>query len=485
MGRSFVQLFIAFLIIGGCLLSWIGPVQPPKRLALVEQRDKIVVLTRLGASTYYQSNKGPEGIEYELVKRFAERLGVKLVMAVADDLDELRVQLETGAADFAATGIMATPLRKERFAFSDSYLQVRPQLIYRTGTRRPDGLAETVGGSLAVLAGTRAEWLLSQRRAEIPELRWIALSNATSEDMLYRVWNRRADYAVVNSNEFNLSQHFYPELRVAGSIGEAQGLAWMFRRDGDTSLLEAANEFLAELRGSGELDQLIEHYYGHIDKFDYVGTRVFLRHITERLPQYRQVFREAAEKYQLDWRLLAAIGYQESHWNPEAKSPTGVRGMMMLTLPTAQAIGVDDRLDAAQSILGGAAYLKRMLWRIPREIQEPERTWFALAAYNIGMGHLVDAQRITRMQNADPGSWTAVRKRLPLLAQKKWHKRVKHGYARGWQPVHYVAKIRKYYRLLVRITEPAILDPERLKADKALLEGRSPFYLGGAAQSLY
>ncbi|MCO6441920.1 MAG: membrane-bound lytic murein transglycosylase MltF [Nitrococcus mobilis] len=485
MGRSFAQLFITLLILGACLLSRFGEVHVPDRLQRVQQRDKLVVLTRLGASTYYQSNEGPEGIEYDLAKRFADRLGVQLMMALADDLDRLGVQLETGMADLAAMGTTATPWRRKRFAFATPYLHVRPQLVYRAGSRRPGGLASTVSGSLAVLAGTRPEWLLSRRQADIPQLRWTALTRATSEDLLYRVWSRRIDYAVVNSNEFTLSQHFYPELRVAGNIGKPQGVAWMFRRDGDTSLLDAANRFFADLRRSGELDQLIEHYYGHLDKFDYVGTRVFIRHITDRLPLYRQAFQEAAQKYQLDWRLLAAIGYQESHWNPEAKSPTGVRGMMMLTQPTARALGVDDRLDAGQSIFGGAAYLKRMLLRIPEQMAEPERTWFALAAYNIGYGHLVDAQTITEMQAADPESWAAVRKRLPLLAQKKWYKRVKYGYARGWQPVRYVENVRKYYRLLVRITEPAILDPKHIEADKALLESRSPFYLEGAAQSLY
>lgn len=473
------------LILSVFLLSRFARMQPPDRLQLVQQRGELVVLTRLGASTYYQTNKGPRGLEYDLAKRFADRLGVKLVMAVADDLDELSAQLETGAADLAATGITATPRRRQRFAFATPYLQVQPELIYRAGSARPNGLSDTVGGSLAVLAGTRPEWLLSRRHADLPQLHWKAISEATSEDLLYRVWSRRVNYAVVNSNEFILSQHFYPELRVAADIGKPAGLAWMFRRDGDTSLLDAANRFFADLRASGELGQLIDKYYGHLDAFDYVGTRRFVRHITDRLPRYRQAFQEAAQKYQLDWRLLAAIGYQESHWDPDAISPTGVRGMMMLTRPTARHIGVEDRRDAEQSILGGAAYLERMISRVSAKIPEPDRTWFALAAYNVGFGHVRDAQSITELQSADPDSWAAVEKRLPLLAQKKWYKQVQYGYARGWQPVRYVENIRKYYRLLVRITEPAILDPKRFEAGKALLERNSPFYLSSAAQSLY
>ncbi|MDN5871717.1 MAG: membrane-bound lytic murein transglycosylase MltF [Nitrococcus sp.] len=485
MGRLFTQLFIVSLILGVCLLSWFGKVEPPDRLQLVKQRDKLVVLTRFGASTFYRSKEGPGGLEYDLAKRFADRLDVELVMAIAGDLDKLKLRLETGAADLAATGMTATPLRRKRFAFATPYLQVRPQLIYRAGSTRPDGLADTRAGSLAVLAGTRQEWLLSRRRADIRRLRWTTLSDATTEDLLYRVWSRRVDYALVASNKFILSRNFYPELRVAKAIAKPQGLAWMFRRDGDTSLLDAANRFFADLRVSGELGRLIEQYYGHLDEFDYVGTRVFMRHITNRLPLYKGIFQDAASEHQLDWRLLAAMGYQESHWDPEAVSPTGVRGIMMLTRLTARAIGIDDRLDAEQSIRGGAIYLKRMLSRIPENIPQPERTWFALAAYNAGLGHVTDAQAITKMQGADPSAWAAVRKRLPLLAQKRWYKRVKYGYARGWQPVHYVENVRKYYHLLVRITEPAIHDPQRVEAGTALIEHSSPFYLRSAAQSLY
>src|SRR5690606_27155282 len=181
----------------------------------------------------------------------------------------------------------------------------------------------------------------------------------------------------------------------------------------------------------------------------YVGSRAFVRHFEARLPLYRDLFKAAAEATGTDWRLLAAMAYQESHWNPEATSPTGVRGMMMLTERTADMMGVKDRLDAAESIMGGARYFKRVLGKIPERIPEPDRSWLAVAAYNVGFGHLEDARILTESQGGDPDDWTAVRERLPLLSEEEWHRRVPRGYAPGGQAVTYVDNVQQYYELLM------------------------------------
>jgi membrane-bound lytic murein transglycosylase F len=178
-----------------------------------------------------------------------------------------------------------------------------------------------------------------------------------------------------------------------------------------------------------------------------------------RLPLYKEMFREAAGEIGMDWRLLAAIGYQESHWNPAAVSPTGVKGIMMLTQDTAGMMGVQDRENARESIFGGARYLMRVKDKVPERIPEPDRTWFTLAAYNIGFGHLEDARIITETLGGNPDDWSEVRANLPLLTQKKWYSRVKRGYARGWAPVHYVDNIRSYYEALMWLMSGELTDP--------------------------
>jgi membrane-bound lytic murein transglycosylase F len=163
-------------------------------------------------------------------------------------------------------------------------------------------------------------------------------------------------------------------------------------------------DFFEKIRKDGTLDQLIERYYGHIGKFDYVGTRRYQAHIEQRLPAYREIFEQAAQEFSMDWRLLAAIGYQESHWDPEAVSPTGVRGLMMLTREAAMELDIDNLADPVQSIQGGSEYLHRMLRKISERIAEPDRTWLGLAAYNIGLGHLEDARILTTKTAATPTS---------------------------------------------------------------------------------
>ena len=174
-----------------------------------------------------------------------------------------------------------------------------------------------------------------------------------------------------------------------------------------------------------------------------------MRHTETRLPRYRDYFRQAERATGTDWRLLAAMAYQESHWDPDAVSPTGVRGMMMLTRHTAGMMEVADRADPVASIVGGARYYKRVLRKVPKRIAEPDRTWLAVAAYNLGYGHVEDARILTQSQGASPDSWEQVRTRLPLLSDEKWHRRVQRGYAPGEQAVAYVDNVRRYYEILL------------------------------------
>ncbi len=282
------------------------------------------------------------------------------------------------------------------------------------------------------------------------------------DDLVEDVLDGKLAYTLLDSNDLALQRRYHPDLAVAFTVNPKEQLAWAFRKEDDDSLYHAAAEFFAYMQTTDDLAQLQEIYYGHLEKFDYVGSKKFLQASRNKLTKYRPMF-EAAGNEQLDWRLLAAISYQESHWNPKARSPTGVRGMMMLTLPTAKQLGVRSRLDPKQSIEGGARYFQKVLNKFPQRIAEPNRTWLALAAYNVGFGHLEDARIITQHQGGDPDIWLDVKERLPLLQQKKWYKFTKYGYARGSEPVHYVDNIRRYYEVLDWLFEreptPDLIDP--------------------------
>ena len=436
-----------------CLFLTACDLLPRSQLDRVKDRGELRVLTRNSATTYYEGPNGPAGLEYELASGFADFLGVKLKIETPENLSQILKRVQHGLADMAAAGLTVTDERKSVLNFSSSYQRITPQLVYRVGTRTPRNLDE-LRGSLEVVADSSHAERLRQLQDEYPSLSFRENSELDSEQLLNLVWEQVIDYTVADSNEVAISRRFYPELRVAFDISSAESLAWAFPPGEDHSLIDKANEYLGRLKDNGRLEQLLDRYYGYVSDFDYVGTRRYMKHIEQRLPQFRHWFEEAGEKTGIDWRLLAAIGYQESHWNPKAVSPTGVRGIMMLTQDTMRQLGIrKSRLDAQASIEGGARYISRVKRRIPERIHEPDRTWMALAAYNIGFGHLEDARVLAQSDGADPDKWTDVKKYLPRLSQKKWYQKTRHGYARGNEPVRYVENIRSYYDILVWITE--------------------------------
>ena len=426
---------------------------PKSQLDRVKDSGELRVLTRNSGTTYYEGPNGPAGLEYDLAAGFAEYLGVKLNIETPESLSQILRKIQFGAADMAAAGLTVTAERQAVLDFSTSYQRITPQLVYRVGVRTPKNLNE-LQGNLEVVADSSHAERLRALQDEYPNLSFQENSELESEQLLNLVWEQVIDYTVADSNEVAISRRFYPELRVAFDISSAEPLAWAFPRGEDRSLIEKADEYLKTLKDNGKLDRLLERYYGYVTDFDYVGTRRYMKHMEQRLPQFRQWFEEAGEMTGIDWRLLAAIGYQESHWNPKAVSPTGVRGIMMLTRDTMQHLGITkSRLDPQASIEGGARYIARVKNRIPKRIGEPDRTWMALAAYNVGFGHLEDARVLAQSEGADQDKWIDVKKYLPLLSQKKWYKQTRHGYARGNEPVRYVENIRSYYDILVWVTD--------------------------------
>jgi membrane-bound lytic murein transglycosylase F len=424
-------------------------------LNLVEQVQRggvLKVVTRNAPTTYYLGLDGPVGPEYELAKGFADFLGVELEMYTLDNVAQILPEVAGGRAHIAAAALITTPERKEALEFGPPYREVTQQLVYRQGSAAPDTLERTHGSRFEVVAGSSYVETLEALRASSPGLTWIENPSRDVQELLGLVSSGEIDYTLADSTAVLLNRFFHPDIRIAFDVSAPQPVAWAFRGSEDRSLLEQAERYFEEAKASGRIGEILDRYYGHADRFDYVGTRTFLRHIETRLPRYQALFEEASAEHGWDWRLLAALSYQESHWNPQAVSPTGVRGMMMLTLPTAEAMGVIDREDPEQSIRGGARYLKEMMARIPERIPEPDRTWMAFAAYNIGYGHLEDARRLAQRRGLDPDRWTDVRDTLPLLTQERWYRETRLGYARGWEPVRFIENIRRYYEVLAWIT---------------------------------
>ena len=432
-------------------------VEKPSTLERVKEDGVLRVITRNSPATYFQDRNGETGFEYELVKRFADDLGVELKIETADNLDDLFTQLgKPNGPVLAAAGLVESEKRRQEARFSHPYLEVTPQIIYRNGQSRPTTAADLVGKRITVLKGSSHADQLAELKLQYPGIDYEESDAVEVVDLLRMVDEGQIDLTLVDSNEVAMNQVYFPNVRVAFDLGNARSQRWAVAAGEDNSLLNEINDFLDKVEKNGTLQRLKDRYYGHVDVLGYVGAYTFAQHLQQRLPKYEKHFRAYAKEEKVDWRLLAAIGYQESLWQPAVTSKTGVRGLMMLTQNTAQAMGVSNRLDAKQSIMGGAKYLAKIKDELDDSIAEPDRTWFALAAYNVGTGHLEDARTLAKREGLNPNKWLDVKKMLPRLSQKQWYSKTRYGYARGGEPVHFVANIRRYYDILTWVTQPQL-----------------------------
>lgn len=426
--------------------------RPPSLLDEIRATGELRVVTRHGPNTYFWSGSGPEGPEYDLIAGFAESLGVRLRLIVKDRPTEVLPAVIRGEAHLAAAGLTVNRENERLVDFGPVYQQVTEHLVYREGRLRPRSLAQLRGKRIEVASGTSYVKTLARAQSLQPEMVWLENPHTTQTELLQRVADGSLDFTVVKSNAFAIYRGFIPGIRVAFNLAEGESVAWAFARRHDRSLLDAAERYFDEIRGNGTLDRIFDRHYGDMPRDNYVGTRQFVRDVATRLPVYRPQFQKAGQRYDLDWRLLAAIGYQESKWDPDAVSATGVRGLMMLTEQTALTLGVEDRTDPHQSIRGGASYMARILRMLPKTIEESDRVWFALAAYNIGFGHLLDARRLTEERGGDPNRWSDLRPNLRLLSLPEYYEKTRHGFARGGETVAFVDNVRRYYNVLTWIT---------------------------------
>lgn len=453
-------LLLCTLLLSSCTEQ--SPFSQKTTLEKVQESGVLHVITRNTPATFFRDKNHEAGFEYELVKLLAEHLDVELNIETADNIEQLfeRLQEDSGPTLLAA-GLGYSPRREHQARFTEGYLEVVPQVIYNSKTKRPREAKDLVGKHILVVKDSVHEERLLQLQQEYPDISFEVSDQVETIDLLHLVDEQKIDATLVNSNELAMNQVYFPNIQLAFTLHPSLKLKWALNRaqtERDDSLQNEINDFISELEQSGVIAQLSERYFGHIDTLGYVGVNSFAKHLQQRLPRYEAAFRRNAKRFELDWRLLAATAYQESHWDPLARSKTGVRGIMMLTRPTAKEVSVTNRLDPMQSIRGGAQYLAHMLERLSPNIYEHDRLWFALAAYNVGLGHLEDARILTQSAGSDPNSWADVRLFLPRLAEKQWYSKTRYGYARGGEPVHYVNNIRRYYDILTWVTQPQLED---------------------------
>lgn len=419
--------------------------KPAEQLAPPQETGVLEVATRNGATTYYlDRHQNPIGPEFSLVSRFAESKGWTVNWTMHDSTAEVLQALEAGNTHLAAAGLTHLPSRTERFTRGPAHTEITEQLVchrdMRPMPRKPESMPEV---SIAVTADSSYVETLNKLASEHEGITFTEDDGRTTEVLLSEVAEQDIDCTVADSNIVQVMRRHFPHLEVAMNLTQGNNLGW-YLPAGSDDLAGSTREWMNSTDGDEAIGYIESRYYAYIGEFDFVDLRALNRRIDERLPNFIDRFAEAETTTGMPADLLAALSYQESHWDPAAVSPTGVRGIMMLTRNTAESLGVMDRLDPVAAIDGGARYLADRHRRLPETIPEPDRTFLALASYNIGRGHLLDARQLARELGKNPDSWDDMKEVLPLKADKRYYPSTRYGYARGYEPVHYVQRIRNY-----------------------------------------
>ena len=416
------------------------------------QRKKLLNVVLLNSpSTYYIGVDGPTGFEYDLLESYAKHLGVKLNITPAHTIQEAIELSKNRNIDITSASLTKTRERREDFNFGPSYFEVQEQVICHRGMlstqKFPRDVEDLAGLKIMVGKDTSYAETIKSLENDGFDINATLTTELSTEELLKKVSKHEIDCTVADSNVYALNLRYFPEIAMAFSISGREQLSWLLQKD--TPELKAdMYSWLNTFNQQGKMIQLKDHYYSYVLFFDYYNTKMFYKRMISRLPKYKKIFEEASTRFGIPWTLLASISYQESHWNPKAKSFTGVRGLMMLTKNTAKLLGVTNRLDPKQSIVGGTRHIKQMLKFVPKEVVGENRLKFALAAYNIGLGHIKDAQRLAREIGLNENVWSDLKVVLPLLSQKKFYRDLKYGYARGEEPVKYVESIYNYRDIL-------------------------------------
>ncbi|WP_371133450.1 membrane-bound lytic murein transglycosylase MltF [Methylotenera sp.] len=458
-------LFMAYILF---FITSCKPIDPLNSAPNIDPNKKeIVFVTHNGPSTYYLDNESqPAGMEYDLAVLFVKEYfpGYEARFLLVNSISDVIPSLLKGKAHIAAANLSITDMRKHLVLFSSAYQETQQQLIFNNEVnKKPKGVSGLYDKKITVPKGTSYAERLAEIQKEHTALKWSSISQTNTESLLEEVSDGLLDFTVADNHLAALMQNYHPNLEVAMPLGPTDQIAWAMSKNTDPQLLIKMNDFFAKIKKNGTLRNILDRHYGHNKRLNTLDVTTFLKRINTLLPKYIHLFKQAQDITGLDWRFLAAVSYRESHWDTYNTSPTNVRGLMMLTESTADLMGVTDRLDPKQSIPAGAKYLLKLRDTVPERIPEPDRTYMALAAYNIGYAHVEDARVLAKRLKLNPDSWADVKKTLVLLKNPDYYTTLKYGYASGGAPVIFVESVRSYQRILERYQPSHNLDNNTFK----------------------
>jgi membrane-bound lytic murein transglycosylase F len=402
---------------------------------------------------------GP-GLDKELVEHFSARSGLKPVWISTDSFHQAMTMVQSGRANLFISEPHDTKESWEDITRGPEYMSGRLLIAHNQWRYPLKSMDDLCAVQVVVPDSPFFSEKISRLENDLGCSIDLSLVDNTGEEFFNLLSNRDFRFGLVDELSFDLWHVFFPEVHKTYDFDTDYGYAWIWNNR-YKDLDQVFTEFWEDMARDPYLSDLRDKYFGFFpSEKDAYQLRHFIRAIENKLPLYMEHITEAAQKYNIDPLLLTALIYQESHFDPDAQSRTGVRGLLQITLDTADFLGIQNRLDPRQSIMGGAKYLNFLMQRVEETGAKSWDKWFfTLAAYNQGLGHLYDAMTLTLRKEKNDLSWPQVKEVYPLLSYTRYFETLPRGYARGFEAVSFVDNIRYYYYILhsmISLSKPEV-----------------------------
>lgn len=416
-------------------------------LAQVRAQNEIRVLTVKNPLTYSVDKTGQAfGIDHDLLENFAEQYGLRLKFIPVKDEFALKTALAIGDGDIAAARL-PTPENDHGFLIGPAYEDTVLSLYCRKNAQ-VFNVADLNGRTVATLSKDTTNGLRARLLQMAPQVKMEVYTEPSAQKSFERVVSKKADCVMAENLEGAYFARYHTTVEKVTELTESYSLSWLVHPS-QANLNHLLQAWFQKASRNDEIMRIHDRYLLNLTELNSNDVFRFMQLSRRVMPSLQADFKDFAREHSIPWQLLAAVCYQESQWDNEAISFTGVRGLMQLTQETANQLGVEDRTDPLQSLWGGAKYLRFLLDRTPGTLSSKDRLALALASYNIGWGHLQDAQKLAVQQGKNPNSWRHLRTILPMLEDKTVASELEFGAARGNETVAFVERVLGFYNILV------------------------------------
>ena len=408
--------------------------------------NRVTFVTRLGPTTYYEIKNKKFGYHYSIMKEFADFLDVELSVKVVNNLADARSMIVSREADIISGWNIINSDNDIKTSYP--YNRIDYVIVAKSNISRQSNIDDKIlKNNVHAIESQVITNVNSDKEKEL-KYSYKIWYDKNIDDLLKMLIDNEIMFLFMSSDEFKILSKYYRDIRIVKrhSINEAE--YWVLPGNVGSNMQNKISDFFNLMINNNRLATIYQNFFGQ-QQHTFVGSKIFIKDLVEIFPTYEFFFKEASRLFNFDWRLIASIGYQESRWKKDAVSYTGVKGIMMLTKDTAREVGVDDRRDPRNSIFGGAKYLRSIYNRLDYDLDDNEKKWFAIAAYNIGLGHVEDAIKLASKNGVDIRKWSDIEPYILMLSQSEFYRQTKYGYARGWETVKYVQNIKQYYDIIV------------------------------------